>query len=175
MKKTLNYQQHFLVTLTIIQKTNTFFPKKAYLFNTMKLFGNELTSIGLRKVFFFSPFRCEIFQSHKTSTLENNNDCCFFWKKMVFFSEVLEWLFSQKVRRDWFPQLFPLFKYTSVNIYLRVLTNQQLIEHLCIAGNLYKGKMLMINCLTKPFQQKFVLFQNRKLFCANSIKHFIRN
>ena len=150
MKKTLNYKQHFLVTLTIIQETNTFFPKKAYVFNTMKLFGIELTNISLKKVF-FSPFRCEIFQSHKTSTLENNNACYFFWKKIVFFSEFLEWLFSQKVRRDWLPQLFPLFKYTSVNIYLRVLTNQQLNEHLCIVGKLYKWKMLMINWLTKPF------------------------
>ena len=95
MKKTLNYQQHFLVTLTIIQKTNTFFPKKAYLFNTMKLFGNELTSIGLRKVFFFHLSDVKFFNRIKHQLLKTTMIVIFFGRRWFFFRSFGMIVFSE--------------------------------------------------------------------------------
>ena len=121
VKKNFKLQAAFLGYVNDNTKDKYIFSKESISFQHNETVWKWINKYRVEKSVFFSPFRCEIFQSHKTSTLENNNDCYFFWKKIVFFSEFLEWLFSQKVRRDWFSQLFPLFKYTSVNIHLRVL------------------------------------------------------
>ena len=151
MKKNFELQAAFLGYVNDNTKDKYIFSKESICFQHNETVWKWIDKYKVEKSVFFSPFRCEIFQSLKTSTLENNNDCYFFLEEDCFFFRIFGMIVFSESSEGLIFTTFCLVQIHFCEHSTPRFTNQQLIEHLCIAGNLYKGKMLMINCLTKPF------------------------